>query len=606
MSCRGCWLTAIFVLAAAGLFGQLSPGPLSQAHAHLEGISNCTQCHDLGNKVPDSKCLACHVEIQTLMTARRGYHASTEVRSKECIDCHSDHHGRRFDMVRFDQDAFEHAKTGYKLEGQHTVIDCRECHKPEFVADPDIRKRENSFLGLERDCKSCHDDFHQGSLGTDCASCHDFEKFRPARLFDHDDARFALAGRHKEVDCLECHRMTTKNGLEYQEFTGLSFSDCVSCHEDPHAGQLPGRCAQCHVESGFEKFAGMGRFDHGLTDFQLKGKHRQVQCMDCHNPRLDPRSIFQDNKNLEEDQCVSCHEDVHEGKFGTNCVECHQESGFRNLRNMDQFDHARTAFPLEGKHVVVDCRDCHEGGRFTEPMPHAVCTDCHTDYHEGQFSARPLAGDCAECHSVEGFEYTSFGAAEHLTTDFPLRGAHLATPCLACHLEGDAWVFSGLSHDCKACHDDIHQGHIDAQYYPDADCRSCHSEEAWHVVSFDHEKTGWPLEGRHAEQRCSSCHFIREETGLRQLFTGISHECSSCHNENHGNQFDVGGITDCKRCHSFVNWEPTLFDHQLTAFPLEGKHAEVACKECHPPAVIDGETMVLYKLESFQCIDCHF
>jgi len=33
------------------LTGQISPGDLTTAHAELEGIRNCTQCHDLGGHI---------------------------------------------------------------------------------------------------------------------------------------------------------------------------------------------------------------------------------------------------------------------------------------------------------------------------------------------------------------------------------------------------------------------------------------------------------------------------------------------------------------------------------------------------------------------------
>ena len=85
---------------------QISPGKLSESHAHLEGLSNCTKCHLLGEKVTNEKCLDCHKEIATRINARKGYHASAEVRAKDCIKCHSDHHGRKFQMIHFDPDKF--------------------------------------------------------------------------------------------------------------------------------------------------------------------------------------------------------------------------------------------------------------------------------------------------------------------------------------------------------------------------------------------------------------------------------------------------------------------------------------------------------------------
>jgi len=156
---------------------QLSPGDLAAAHTHLEGLSNCTQCHVLGQKVSNDKCLACHTEIKTRIDQQSGYHASSEVRGKDCATCHSDHHGRKFDMVRFDEDYFNHDLAGYPLSGAHRKIDCRQCHTPDLIDDPDLKKRKASFLGLDRDCLSCHEDQHQNTLSNDCAKCHTTDAF---------------------------------------------------------------------------------------------------------------------------------------------------------------------------------------------------------------------------------------------------------------------------------------------------------------------------------------------------------------------------------------------------------------------------------------------
>lgn len=39
----------------AGIFAQLSPGELSKPHSKLEGLSNCTKCHELGEQVKKRK-----------------------------------------------------------------------------------------------------------------------------------------------------------------------------------------------------------------------------------------------------------------------------------------------------------------------------------------------------------------------------------------------------------------------------------------------------------------------------------------------------------------------------------------------------------------------
>lgn len=598
----------VFMSATLG-FGQLSPGDLTQAHANLEGMSNCTQCHDLGNKVTNQKCLECHDEIQSLINRNQGYHAHSSVREKDCFECHSEHHGRRFDMTRFDQDNFDHTLTGYELEGGHKVVDCRQCHVPDNIASAEIRKLENTFLGLDEDCLSCHDDYHQKTLAGDCLTCHNMEAFTPASRFDHDEAEYQLKGQHLEVDCIECHEKTIRNGEEFQVFTGLAFNDCVDCHEDPHNDRITGACIQCHNEQSFSTFIGRGRFNHNTTSFTLKGAHRTTGCFECHSNTSDPVKVFRDNLGTEEENCIACHEDHHEGKYGSQCVDCHQESSFLDLKDMSSFDHNVADYRLEGMHLEVDCRECHEG-RYSEPIEFARCNDCHEDYHEGEFHENGANPDCETCHSLErGFDYSLFTLEQHQESEFPLEGAHLATPCFACHVDErtDKWTFRDLGSQCVDCHEDIHEGYISEKYYPENTCVSCHGSESWDLVNFDHDETDWPLDGKHIEVECRACHFpiAENESAPTQQFSSLDGSCVTCHENVHDDKFAIDGVTDCVRCHVTASWFPEKFDHSTTDFPLEGRHAEIDCRACHEVENEEGETLVIYKIERFECIDCH-
>lgn len=522
------YIVAFLILSVIEAKGQLSPGDLTQSHADLEGISNCTQCHELGKQVSSAKCLECHEDIKELITADRGLHAHPDTRSKDCFSCHSEHHGRKFDMVRFNQDNFDHSLTGYDLEGQHDAIECRDCHKKEFIEEQEISSRDGTFLGLSTDCVACHDDFHQGTLGEDCASCHNLEAFRPAPGFDHQVTAFPLVGGHVDVDCAACHPMTSLNGADFQTFKDIAFDDCAACHEDPHNDQLMGDCAQCHVEKSFALFTGQTGFDHSQTPFELKGSHQSTSCFACHTNTHEANTVFQDHLGIEETNCASCHEDAHEGKFGQDCAQCHIEESFVLLKNMDQFDHDLTDYPLEGRHKSVDCKACHEES-YTNVIDFSTCTTCHEDYHKGEFIEKGVVQDCAGCHTVTaGFEETSYTIAQHQASPFPLKGAHMATPCFACHMSEDEWHFRDIGSDCAHCHEDVHNG-----------------------------------------------------------------------------SFEANGATDCTRCHDSNNWFPSLFDHDNTAFALEGKHAEAECAACHKPYEDNGEIFVQYKIEKFECIDCH-
>lgn len=592
-------------------YSQISPGDLTNAHAKLEGMSNCTLCHELGEKVVSSKCLDCHKEIKSLVSNKKGYHSSTEVKKKDCFQCHSEHHGRKFEMVRFDEKAFNHELTGYKLEGKHEEIDCKKCHISENISNPNIKNRPNTFLGLETKCLSCHDDYHQKTLSSnDCVSCHDTKAFSPAKKFDHGNSEFPLKGKHTTVECKECHLKSIRNGKDFQQFNDVAFSDCKSCHEDPHNSQLIGECKQCHTETSFDTFTGKGIFNHNNTNFTLKGSHKTIDCFSCHVKTSDPKLVFQNKVNVDENNCISCHKDKHEGKFGNECVNCHNENSFRSLKNKSTFNHNLTDYPLEGMHTKVDCKQCHKG-KFTTKMEFNSCNNCHTDYHEGQFKKNGLAPDCVDCHTIENdFKYSLFSVERHAKTAFPLEGAHLATPCFACHVDErtNKWTFNNNKDPkCVNCHEDIHKNFIDEKYYPNSDCKLCHSSEAWKEINFDHGLTNWKLEGKHTEISCGNCHFsIDENTKIKkQTFKKLETECIQCHENKHDDQFAINGVTDCNRCHTSKNWIPEKFDHNKTAFKLEGRHAEIACTKCHIADIVNGKAKIEYRIEKFACIDCH-
>jgi hypothetical protein len=604
---------SLFLLLGLSSFGQISPGDLSKSHSDLEGMSNCTLCHDLGDKVSNKKCLDCHKDIQSLLNANRGYHANSKVRKQDCFECHSEHHGLKFDMIRFDEKNFNHDLTGYELEGKHEIIDCRKCHVSDFISDSKIKKRPDTFLGLAENCISCHNDFHQNTLSSeDCLLCHDMNAFNPAPRFDHNKADFILNGKHKEVACVECHEKTTQNGKAFQKFNPVPFNDCKTCHDDPHNAQLPGMCKECHVESSFLEFNGKGRFNHAVTDFELRGKHESVDCFSCHDKSTDPQLIFQDKKAINENNCAKCHSDQHDGKFGLDCAKCHSEKSFISLKKMDFFDHSITDFHLEGKHQEVDCKACHKG-RYSAPIEFTSCNSCHADYHQGEFKRDGVSPDCITCHSLEeGFQYSLFTLDQHQSSSFPLEGAHMATPCFACHVseEDDRWTFRDMGSECKDCHEDEHAGSLDETYFKGDSykCTVCHTNEAWNLLDFDHDLTNWILDGKHTSVDCRACHFDEDENqkNTNLVFVELDGKCASCHENIHDDKFSIDGLTDCNRCHVTASWFPEKFDHNSTAFPLEGRHAEIECRECHEIKDEKGILVNVYKLGKFECIDCHY
>lgn len=525
-------IACVFFLLPGWFFGvalaQISPGDLADVHAHLEGISNCTKCHTLGSKVTNDKCLECHTELKSRIEAKKGYHSSLKTRGRECVSCHSDHHGRKFEIVRFKKEEFNHQLAGYELTGAHAGKTCQDCHKPGNIANLSIRNKKFTYLGLSTECLGCHVDYHQKTISASCTDCHGVDSFKPAVKFDHSNTKFPLTGKHQTVVCTDCHAKTTRNGVVFQEFAGKKHQNCTSCHTD-----------------------------------------------------------------------------AHQNKFGQNCTQCHTTESFHSVKGLSNFDHSKTNFKLENKHSRLACASCHKNN-LTDPLRHSSCTDCHKDYHEGQFMNDGLVSDCGGCHTTKGFPGSLFTIERHNEGPFKLDGAHLATPCFVCHKKSEKWDFRGTGNRCVDCHKNVHETYLSDRYYPDNDCRCCHQETQWSVIAFDHSITKFPLAGAHSQQTCRTCHFRKNEKGMEdQIFSDLSSHCTTCHKDIHYGQFENSGKTNCLRCHEPNKWKIPEFNHNLTAFKLDGKHENLACTKCHKPVQQAENSYVLYKIGDTKCEHCH-
>jgi hypothetical protein len=314
---------------------------------------------------------------------------------------------------------------------------------------------------------------------------------------------------------------------------------------------------------------------------------------------------FQTFANVGHKNCSDCHKDPHEGKFGLGCSQCHTENSFHTVKGISNFDHSKTAFPLQNKHQLVPCQSCHKGS-YSAPVKYSRCDNCHEDYHQKQFVKEGTSPDCAGCHTTRGFQGSSFTVEKHNAAAFKLTGAHLATPCTECHKKQQRWSFREIGKRCSDCHNDIHQLYISNSYYPGKDCEACHQTSAWATVSFDHNKTAFPLEGVHKAQTCRKCHFIKDSTGeVRQRFAGLDKSCRNCHEDIHNSQFEQDGPVNCRRCHGVDNWKIASFDHDKTSFRLDGRHRNVPCQKCHKPVTAGNRTFVLYKIKDTRCESCH-
>ena len=523
-------LTTFIVFSLFNLvaFAQLSPGELSKAHAGLEGVSNCIKCHVVGSKVTREKCLACHKEIQANITEKKGYHASPEVTGKLCALCHNEHHGRNFQLVRFDRNTFVHAKTGFELKGAHAKKDCKDCHKPAFIKDAKLKAKVSTFMGLNKQCLTCHEDYHHGKFSSNCLTCHSVETFKNATGFNHNTTNFPLVGKHKTVLCEKCHKTQIVDGKPVQQFKGIAFANCNSCHKDPHDNRFGQNCKNCHSEESFHNIKGKSNFDHDKTGFKLTGKHKLVTCKECHKVSL--------TTHLKHDHCVDCHEDYHKKEFAKDgltpdCNQCHSIYGFAPS-NYSLNQHNLTKFPLEGAHEATPCYSCHKKlNKWTFRNIGSNCIDCHKNKHKGFISEKFMTNDnCTVCHNAASWTKVTF---EHSQTKFKLEGAHAKIACNKCHYPinekgSKVQKFKGLATDCSSCHKDSHFGQFAANRK--TDCTRCHNSINWTQSVFNHNTARFKLDGAHITLNCKECHKeVTGATGKYILYKNNNTECSNCH-----------------------------------------------------------------------------
>jgi hypothetical protein len=402
---------------------------LNFKHAEIK----CVDCHVNGRyKDTPRTCFGCHRKDDETKGHKGQY-------GEKCETCH--------DAKAFKPSIFNHdVDTHYVLKDKHRAVKCTSCH-----TGPIYRTKTGSA------CIDCHakDDKHKETLGRKCADCHTEKGWKDPPGFDHAKSRFPLLGSHAKVKCQDCHA---------DQLYRKTPSTCIECHrkDDKHEGNLGTACADCHQEQAWKTAP---RFDHDRTKFQLRNAHaaKAVKCRDCHETLKSYRGT--------RTECLSCHrrDDKHQGTLGEKCEQCHRDVNWR----IDRFDHAKTRFPLAGRHLVISCQSCHTSLRFKEAP--GDCYSCHRkdDHHKGT-----LGVQCATCHNVRAWPLWDFNHDRN--TKYRLEGRHVSVACIACHARPapPGKPIAAVGNDCYSCHrkDDTHEGRFGRR------CEQCHLPQNWRQV----------------------------------------------------------------------------------------------------------------------------
>jgi len=321
------------------------------------------------------------------------------------------------------------------------ITRCQQCHPPPFSG--------GSMAGA---CLTCHTDlsqdpknFHtlmvaQGQLAG-CHTCHTEHRGAAAALtkdnignFPHNQLGFALLAHQKMADgspfrCSGCHPTT---------YVRFDPDVCASCHKqiqpqfmNSHTAAFGPDCRACH--DGLDSYG--QAFDHQRAAFPLAGKHAALTCEKCHAPVGASATLTLADLKGAPQTCAACHakDDAHKGQYGQECGACHTPADWKPAT----FDHAKSAFPLVGKHQTVPCQGCHANSVF-KGTPQ-TCAGCHADpvFHRGLFGAA-----CANCHTTTAWTPAKFNLAH----TFPIQHERGGNTCRTCH------PASLSQYTCNQCH----------------------------------------------------------------------------------------------------------------------------------------------------------
>ncbi len=416
---------------------------------------------------------------------------------------------------------------------------------------------------------------------TNCTKCH-------------------VLGRQVQEDkCLACHteiKQLVDENKGYHASSEVRNKKCWECHSEHH-----GRNFQIiHFDPG--------KFVHSKAGFILTGKHSQIKCVQCHQAKfIINKKLFDKRKGtylgLSTD-CISCHQDVHQGTLGNNCSTCHNTTDFKPAA---LFNHNNTKFKLTGAHKKVECVKCHpneirEGKTFQKftGIQFNNCTPCHKDVHNGQFG-----NDCLRCHNIYSFQTVNQKTFDHNKTKFPLKGAHENVACKDCHGKNILAPLEFIK--CTDCHKDAHFGEFTKNNIVE-NCKHCHTVESFKITTFtigEHDKTKFKLTGSHLAIACESCHYKIKQKQWH--FKDIGINCIDCHSNVHGTEITKKYMPDnnCTACHSTDNWNQITFNHNLTSFKLEGMHDSTSCINCHEEKSGTGKITFRFVSLKSNCTNCH-
>lgn len=224
---------------------QVSPGPLTRAHAFLE--QRCSACHVTLKNVPAEQCIVCHAnQTELLQRQATAFHSSIG----SCVDCHKEHRdGVR--AIPMDHQALaaiglrklRKAAPGSEQQALYEQLSFwLRTDAPVRTANPHLTPDESLL-----ECKTCHAsrDRHWGLFGSDCGQCHATAQWSIAE-FTHPPP--------SSTDCVQCHQAPPSHFMEHFRMVSMTAAGVENARVE--------QCYVCHQTTAWNDIRAVGIVKH--------------------------------------------------------------------------------------------------------------------------------------------------------------------------------------------------------------------------------------------------------------------------------------------------------------------------------------------------------
>jgi len=474
--------------------------------------------------------------------------------------------------------------------------------------------------------------------------------------FDHLTTGFELTGRHRDLQCEECHAGAVFKGTP---------RECSACHgigtrirataKSANHILSTEQCDSCHATVAWIPAV---NFDHAQThgscstchnNVQAQGKTPQhistnLECDVCHSTISWSGAVF--NHQGISGGCAQCHNGVtatgapanHIPTSGAPCESCHSTTNFMTFAGTAMNHTAVAGMPCVTCHeagrsfvgVTVttrpppphpatgDCSTCHSststfGGLSELPPKHIptsqACSQCHTnqaDFSIFTMSHQGITSGCANCHGA-GLSFVNM--APPALVEIPAN--HIPTgsmPCESCHSTANFTTFAGtaMSHSavsgvsCSTCHEAGRSfvgspavvTRPPAPHVATGECSNCHFSTTTFSGALGIPANHIPLPAADAGN-CALCHTNANDYSVYTMnHNGIANNCAQCHG---------AGL-------SFANIAPPALKQPPTGAAAHIPTGNTACELCHAPTNFTtfAGTLIKHAAVSGQrCDSCH-